>query len=425
MNGYTYSDAVTNAIETGDTSQLKEIAKEADRKIASLQTNQVPNTVSEQKTARGIGRVFKRKQRMADGSLVEDPIWWIAYYFRGKEYRKSSGFTSGEKARRLLKKRLQEIGNRRFVPDEDRLTFEDMVKDLVNDYQINNRRSLSTALNHVRHLRAFFGMDRAMDIGSTQVKAYQAQRKGEKASPATVNREIACLGHMLSLEVNSDPPKLSHKPKFQMVDGERIRQGFLGHGDFLKLLSNLPDYLKPVVEFMYYSGWRKGEARNLEWRDVDLEGKTARLRIESSKNKEPWIVPLAGRLWEIIQEHLEDRRLDCRYVFHRDGKKIGDFRKAWQTACKSSGLGRMEVQEDGRKAYVGTLPHDMRRCTARNLSRANVPEQLAMKITGHKTNSMYRRYRIVDEDELRGAQEKLQAHLAEQSKASKAASLSR
>jgi len=85
----------------------------------------------------------------------------------------------------------------------------------------------------------------------------------------------------------------------------------------------------------------------------------------------------------------------------------------------------METQEDGRKKYVGTIPHDMRRCTARNLSRAGVPEQLAMKITGHKTNSMYRRYRIVDEDELREAQEKLQAHLAKQSKTPKVASLSR
>jgi integrase len=197
-----------------------------------------------------------------------------------------------------------------------------------------------------------------------------------------------------------------------MVEGERIREGFLGHGDFLKLLSNLPDYLKPLVEFLYYSGWRKGSGRNLEWKDVDLEGKTARLIIENSKNKEPWIVPLAGRLWNIMQDRLRDRRLDCRYVFHWNGKKIGDFKKAWKTVCKKSGLG-------------GTLVHDLRRCTARNLSRANVPEQLAMKITGHKTNSMYRRYRIVDEDELREAQEKLQAHLAEQSKASKVASLSR
>jgi hypothetical protein len=42
---------------------------------------------------------------------------------------------------------------------------------------------------------------------------------------------------------------------------------------------------------------------------------------------------------------------------------------------------------------------------------SGVREQLAMKITGHKTNSVYRRYRIVDEDELREAQEHQQAFL--------------
>ncbi len=375
--------------------------------------------------SRGVGRVFKRKMRIANGQMVEDPIWWIAYYHRGKEYRESSHSESEVVARRLLAKRVKDIGRKRFVPNEDRLTFEDMVKDLVNDYQINNRRSLSTVLNHVRHLRGFFGMDRAVDITSGGVKTYQVQRLGEGASHATVNREVAAIGRMLSLAVDSDPPKLSHKPKFKMLEGENVREGFLDHGSFLYLLQNLPDYLNQIVEFLYYSGWRQGAARSLEWRAVDLEGKTARLRILSSKNKEPWVVPLAGRLWDIIQERLKDRRLDCRYVFHRDGRKIGDFKKSWKTACKKSGLGRMEVQEDGRKKYVGTIPHDMRRCTARNLSRAGVPEQLAMKITGHKTNSMYRRYRIVDEDELREAQEKLQAHLGKQSKISKVISLSR
>ena len=48
---------------------------------------------------------------------------------------------------------------------------------------------------------------------------------------------------------------------------------------------------------------------------------------------------------------------------------------------------------------------------------SGVREQLAMKITGHKTNSMYRRYRIVDEDELREAQEQQQAFLKNLAKA--------
>src|SRR5205809_785299 len=51
-----------------------------------------------------------------------------------------------------------------------------------------------------------------------------------------------------------------------------------------------------------------------------------------------------------------------------------------------------------------------------NLSRAGVREQVAMRITGHKTASMYRRYRIVDERDLREATENLQAYLATQPK---------
>src|SRR5262249_30010820 len=155
-----------------------------------------------------------------------------------------------------------------------------LVNDLVNDYKVNNRRSLDTVGFHVKRLQQFFGFDRAVDITPDRVKAYQAQRLSEGASRATVNREVACLGRMLSLAVESG--KLSRKPKFQLLEGERVRQGFLEHGEFLLLLGNLPEHLQPVVEFLYLSGWRKGEAVKLEWRDVDLQGNVVRLRIENS-----------------------------------------------------------------------------------------------------------------------------------------------
>src|SRR5215475_14358224 len=338
---------------------------------------------------RGLGRIFKR------GS-----VYWIAYYHRGHRHRESSHSESESQARRVLKQRLGEITAGRFIgPSEDRLTFDALVADLENDYKVNNRRSLETVRFHLARLQRFFGFDRAVDITPDRVKAYQVQRLNEGASRATVNREVACLGRMLSLAVNSS--KLSRKPKFQLLDGERVRQGFLEHGDFLVLLGNLPTHLQPVVEFLYLSGWRKGEAVKLEWKDVDLEGRTVRLRMENSKNKEPRILPLTDRLWEIVQERTKHRRLDCPYVFHQEGQKIGDFRKAWKTACKKSGRENVIV-------------HDLRRCAARNLSRAGVPEAVAMEITGHKTRSMYRRYRIVDESDLRQATERLQAHLEAQ-----------
>jgi len=75
-------------------------------------------------------------------------------------------------------------------------------------------------------------------------------------------------------------------------------------------------------------------------------------------------------------------------VFHHNGHNSGEFRKSWTIACKKSGSG-------------GTLVHDLRRCAARNLSRAGVPEGVAMEITDHKTRTMYRHYRIVDERDLR------------------------
>jgi integrase len=342
---------------------------------------------------RGLGSVFKR-----------GGVWYVQYYHRGKRYRESSYSESQPQAQRLLKKRLGEINSGKWIgPSEERVTFENLAKDIENDYRANGKRSLSTILFHLQNLRRFFGTDRAIDINTDRVKYYQVQRLDEKAACATINREVACLGRMFSLAAEAN--KISRKPKFKLLEGERVRQGFLEHGEFLLLLSNLPDYIKPIVEFLYLSGWRKGEVLKLEWKDVDLESRTVRLRMENSKNKESRLLPLTNRIWELIQDRTIDRDLHCSYVFHHEGKKIGDFRKVWKQACKVSGLN-------------GIIVHDLRRCAARNMSRAGVSEQVAMGLTGHKTNSMYRRYRIVNEQDLMEGTGKLQSHLQEHAKTS-------
>ncbi len=102
-------------------------------------------------------------------------------------------------------------------------------------------------------------------------------------------------------------------------------------------------------------------------------------------------------------------------VFHRDGEPVGDFRKAWVTACFEAGLvepvldekDQPVLGEDGKpKLRPSKLFHDLRRTAARNMVRAGVPERVAMEIIGHRTRSMFDRYNIVSEDDLRLAAQK-------------------
>ena len=121
----------------------------------------------------------------------------------------------------------------------------------------------------------------------------------------------------------------------------------------------LSEYLRDPIAFLYLSGWRLGEMKALEWRDVDLAGKVVHLRPEISKNKDGRLLPLSGELLEIMDRAHAKRRPDCPFVFHRDGEPIGDFRKAWSTACKAAGLHPI-------------LVHDLRRTAVRNMVRAGI-----------------------------------------------------
>ncbi len=77
-------------------------------------------------------------------------------------------------------------------------------------------------------------------------------------------------------------------------------------------------------------------------------------------------------------------------MFHRRGEPVGDFSKARQSVCTAAGV-------------AGIVFHDLRRSCVRNLEKSGVGQAVAMKITGHKTASVYRRYRIVDEADQREA----------------------
>jgi integrase len=337
---------------------------------------------------RGMGRIYQR-----------GPIWWIAYYFNGEQKRESSNSERESDAKRLLKRRLGETGKGKLIgPVAEKVTFEDLVSDLITDYQINKKRSLRSVDLSVRHLRKFFGMDRAIQISADRIRLYIASRQADGASNGSINRELSALGRAFSLSVRAE--KLASRPYIPRLEENNARQGFVDHAGFMALKVNLPGHLQDPVQFLYLSGWRVSEMKSLEWRDVDLTGKVVRLRPEVSKNKDGRILPLTGELLEVAERAKAARRLDCPYVFHLDGEPIGDFRKSWRNACRAVGL--------------KCLVHDFRRTAVRNMIRAGIPDKIAMDLSGHRTRAIFDRYNITSESDLARATERLQAHLLDQ-----------
>jgi len=194
--------------------------------------------------------------------------------------------------------------------------------------------------------------------------------------------------------------KIFRKPCLPMLQEHNVRQGFFERAEFLTLRAALPDYLKPVVTFAYFTGWRRGEITGLKWNQVDLASKSVRIEGESTKNHKARAIALDGELLEAIQGQWENRKvaeipgqspaLICQYVFHRNGKPVGDFRDAWDKALTETGL-------------TGKILHDFRRTAVRNMTRAGVHERVAMTESGHKTRSVFDRYDIVSEDDQRDA----------------------
>jgi integrase len=352
---------------------------------------------------RGFGFVYLRGR-----------VWWIRYSHRGRDHRESSGSARETDAWRLLKARWKQIGRGRFVFGEERVTMADLFAGLELDYQNNRRRSAATLTWRLAPLRAAFGEARAVDVTEAWIERYKAERLARKirhgtgartVAPATINRELTVLKRAFRLALKQK--RLSTAPTLELLVEAPPRQGFLESADFERVARSLPADLADFARFGYLSGWRKGEIRRLTWPDVDRAAGRIALRREHSKNGEPRLLPLVGDLADLIERRWTAREYQtpdgtttlspC--VFHRAGRSVGDFRRAWTRACAAAGV-------------AGTLFHDLRRSAVRNMDRAGVSQSVAMALSGHKTASVYRRYRIVDEDDLRQGLAQMQASLA-------------
>jgi integrase len=351
-----------------------------------------------------MGMLYKRKYRRKDGTIAESAVWCIKYYRNGKPMRESSESEKETVAKNLLKKREGAVANgQRVTPRMDRVTFDELAADVVNDYKANGKRSIDDLNRRLDlHLKPYFTGWRASNISTTDVRSYITKRQSEKAANGTINRELATLKRAFTLGI--DAGKLSSRPKISMLREDSVRIGFFEPEQFQAVRMHLSKPLQALVSFAYITGWRiRSEVLRLQWRQVDFEAGTVRLDAGTTKNGEGRLFPFTQELRRLLEAQREYTRqiereqgIICPWVFHRDGKPIRVFRRAWDKACEKAGC-------------PGRIPHDFRRTAVRNLVRASIPERVAMTLTGHKTRSVFERYNIVSEGDLLDAARRLDA----------------
>jgi integrase len=278
------------------------------------------------------------------------------------------------------------------------LRIANLAADLEAEYEAKGRRSTSTLKSRLAHLRNYFGKRHALSITTADVNKYIASRLEGYASSSTVRAELSKLKRMYNLALQSE--RLHRRPYIPLPREADPRKGFFEAEQFVQVLSRLPNYLKPVVEFGYHTGWRREEITSVRWEQVDLSARVVRLWAGTTKNDQGRLLPLEGELWRIVEDQRADRPEDCPWVFHRGGQRIVTFYRAWRQACEGAGC-------------PGMLFHDLRRTAARNFRRAGLAEGEAMALGGWKTPSVFRRYDIVSESDLRDVAWRAQAFAAE------------
>jgi len=390
------------------------------------------------------------------GVYLRGKTYWIKYSRNGRPFRESSNSEKESDAVRLLNLRRGDIARGVPVtPKIGRVTVDELIEDVINDYRANEKRTVKDVERRWKlHLQPVFGGRRASSVTTADVNRFIAQRmsgeasaveiqkeladleqlhrsaiktveqegfsrrqiaverkrnsdwyKAERrrildkagASNGEINRELTVLKRAFSLAIKS--AKLMAKPHIPMLRENNVRTGFFEPEDFRAVVKQLPEHVKPVARFAYITGWRTlSEILRLEWRQVDFEAGAVTLDPGQTKNLEGRVFPMTVDLRAILEEQKDKRQrgVICRWVFTYQGNQLKSYYKAWRGACKRAGK-------------PGMLSHDFRRTAVRNLVRAGVPELVAMKMTGHKTRSVFDRYNIVSPGDLRDAAKKLDA----------------
>jgi integrase len=327
--------------------------------------------------------------------------------------------------------RTRLLGGQMLSPALERaqaVTFREWADTYLSLEEVRKLATYEDRKLKVGHLVQFFGDRPLSSITPEDVAAYRAQRvrypmltcagchkllgkavcaacgwkRQDSALPAsiqTVNHDHTALTHMFNVArshrfklVLDNPASHIEKP-----DPKNERDRIASAEEWAALQTTATPHLLRFLTIAYTVGPRKGELLKLEWSDVDMRRREFTLR--KTKNGETRVVPMTPDVFDTFMALHRERRLDTPKVFLYKGKPWKNPRTAFTAACRRAGI-------------TGLRLHDLRHTASTNLRRAGVDTMTAMKIVGHKSEQMHRRYNTIQPEDLHEAAAKLEKYTA-------------
>jgi integrase len=366
------------------------------------------------------------KPRGSGSVYLRGGVWWTKFYDRtGRARRESSGSKVKGDAAKLLRRRLGEVasGKRLIGADLERTAFEDLAAIIRDDYRAENRRSTHRLEIGLKRLSERFAGWRACDIDFAALQSYRLFRERKGAAAATVRWELGALRRAFRLAARAGNAEC---PQFPTVTVSNARKGFFEREEWEAIRTHLRLEFQDFGDFAFLTGWRTMEVLTLRWQQIDFDAGTIRLEPGTTKTGAGRMFPFADypNLSEVIERRKARREevqkaahliipwvffFQSRSRFHRAGDSL--FRDGDDKRRRPSDALRIEWRTAANKAnLLGRIPHDFRRTAARNMERAAVPRSVAMALGGWRSESMYRRYAIASEADLRDGVRRLSAY---------------
>lgn len=222
-----------------------------------------------------------------------------------------------------------------------------------------------------------------------EVKRYQVERMNQGAAASTIGKERSALSKMFKVLIemgliDRNPVGLVKRPSEE--DGRR--EVYMSFDHFNALVGDLPAWVKPIIQALYFTGMRRGEALGLTWENVSLESRIIRLHAHQTKERQPKRVPIHRLLVPILQRVGRVRSISTDKVFLTDRGKPpspDSLKKPWKLAIAAAGLNR-----------APTI-HDLRHVWKTNAMRSGMDFEMREAILGHARGIAGRYGRISDD----------------------------